>query len=127
MARREDHLDVQARQAQMLAARRRCGRPRSSRRARSPGGTQLMTSASTRPLDLRAVDGRAGRAGDRRDRADVVEVAVGDQDRLDLDAERLDRVEQPLGLIARVDDHRARRRRRVGAHDVASSPGPARP
>ena len=44
--------------------------------------------ASTRALDLRAVHGGAGRARQRRDGADVVEVAVGDEDRLDLHAER---------------------------------------
>ena len=35
-------------------------------------------------LELRAVDGRAGRARDGRDRADVVEVGVGEEDRLEL-------------------------------------------
>ena len=52
----------------------------------------------------RAVDRRAGRRGHRRDGADVVEVAVGDEDRLDLAARRLDRGEDPLGLLAGVDD-----------------------
>ncbi len=63
-------------------------------------------SASSRALDLRAVDRRAGRPRDRRDGADVVEVAVGDEDRLDLDAQLLHGREQPLGLLAGIDDHR---------------------
>ena len=56
-------------------------------------------------LDLGAVDGSAGGARDGRDCADVVEVAVREQDRLDPHAERVDRLEQALGLIAGVDDH----------------------
>ena len=67
-----------------------------------------------RHLDHGAVDRRPGGLGDRRDRADVVEVAVGDEDRVDADAELVDRVEDPLGLVARVDDQ-ARGRRRRGA------------
>ncbi len=59
-----------------------------------------------RDLDLRAVDGRTGRACDRCDGADVVEVAVREQDRLELDAERLGGRQQAVGLIARIDDHR---------------------
>ena len=43
-----------------------------------------------RDLELRAVDRRAGGARERRDGADVVEVRVGEQDRLDRDAELLD-------------------------------------
>ena len=44
----------------------------------------------------------------RRHRADVVEVRVGEEDRLDLlDPERVDRLEQPLGLVAGIDDERA--------------------
>ena len=59
-----------------------------------------------RRLDLRAVDGGAGRLGDRRDGADVVEVAVGEEDRLDRHAHLLDRGQDPLGLLAGVDDQR---------------------
>jgi hypothetical protein len=36
----------------------------------------------------------------------VVEVAVGDEDRLDRHAERLDRLDEALGLVARVDQQR---------------------
>jgi hypothetical protein len=44
---------------------------------------------------------RHGRHG-----ADVVEVGVGEEDRVDLDAELFDRREDPLGLVAWVDDDR---------------------
>ena len=63
-------------------------------------------SASTGTSISRAVDGRPGRLRHRRDGADVVEVAVGDQDRLDLGAGLLDLGEDPLRLLARVDDQR---------------------
>ena len=55
-------------------------------------------------LDLRHPDLGAGGLRDRRDRADVVEMGVGQQDALEIDAERLDRIEQALGLLARIDD-----------------------
>ena len=76
-------------------------------------------------LDLRAVDGSAGRLGDGCDGADVVEVAVGDEDGLQLHAQRVDGLQQALGLIAGVDDDRARGLAGVAvgvgthAHDVA--------
>ena len=46
-------------------------------------------------------------AGHRGHRADVVEVGVGEQDPVERDAERLDRAEQLVGLVAGVDDQRA--------------------
>ena len=82
-----------------------------------PGWRPLHDVREQRALDLRAVDGGAGRARHRRDRADVIEVAVGDQDRLDLHPERVDRGQQALGLIAGVDEHGALGVGR-GAHDV---------
>ena len=51
----------------------------------------VMMSGQHRDLELRAVDRRAGCARERRDRADVVEVRVREQDRLDGQAELLDR------------------------------------
>ena len=63
-----------------------------------------MMSARIGTSICRAVDRRAGRGGHRRDGADVVEVAVGEEDRLDLRPARLDRGEDPLGLLAGVDD-----------------------
>ena len=63
-----------------------------------------MMSASTGTSISRAVDRRPGRRRHRRDGADVVEVAVGEQDRLDLRPARLDRGEDPLRLLAGIDD-----------------------
>ena len=51
------------------------------------------------------------------DGTDVVEVGVGEQDRLDgLDLERLERAEDPLGLVTGIDDHRPVGV--LGPHDV---------
>jgi hypothetical protein len=47
----------------------------------------------------------------------VVEVAVRDQDRLDLDAHRLDRGEDAVGLVAGIDDQAAAGA--FAAHDEA--------
>ena len=66
-----------------------------------------MMSASTGTSSFGQQTGAPGRAGHRRDRADVVEVGVGEQDRLDGRAELLDRGEDAVGLVARVDDDRA--------------------
>ena len=70
-----------------------------------------------RHLDLRAVDGGAGRLRDRGDGADVVEVGVGEQDRVDPDPELVDGAEDPLRLLAGVDDQPAVGA--VAADDVA--------
>ena len=57
-------------------------------------------------LELRAVDRRTCRLRHRRDRADVVEVRVREEDRVELgDAEGVDRRQQLVGLLAGVDDH----------------------
>jgi hypothetical protein len=66
-----------------------------------------MMSASTGTSSFGAVDGRAGGAGQRRDRPDVIEVAVREQDRLDRDAELRDGGLEAVGLVARVDHQRA--------------------
>jgi hypothetical protein len=60
-----------------------------------------------RDLGLRAVDRRAGGAGERRDRADVVEVRVREEDRLDRGPELLEHGLDALGLVAGVDHERA--------------------
>ncbi len=57
-------------------------------------------------LESRAVDRRAGVPGERSNSADVVDVGVRDEDRLDRDAERFDRLNQALRLIARIDQER---------------------
>ena len=64
-------------------------------------------SASTGSSSLRAVDGRAGGARERGDRADVIEVAVGDEDRLDGHAQLLELRLDARGLLAGVDEQRA--------------------
>ena len=71
-----------------------------------------MMFASTCVSSSGHVHRGAGRPGHRRDRADVVEVRVGDQDRLDrLDPEAARAPPSSRsGLVARVDDHRVRRR-----------------
>src|SRR5205807_6305170 len=56
-----------------------------------------------------AVDRRAGGLRDGGHGADVVEMRVGEQDRLELDAEVLDGVQQPIGLLAGVDHEGAGR------------------
>jgi hypothetical protein len=57
-----------------------------------------------RDLDLGAVHRGPGRRGHRRHRPDVVEVTVGDEDRVDPHPELLDRAEDAVGLLAGVDD-----------------------
>ena len=102
MAGREEHLDVDAGERELLTAGEGDVGLVALERA-EPGRHPAHDVGEHRTLDLRAVDGRAGGARERRDGADVVEVAVRDQDRLDLDAERLDRLDQTLGLIAGID------------------------
>ena len=85
-----------------------------------------MMLARISGLELRAVHGRAGRPRHRRHRADVVEVSVGEQDRLDgRDPERLERAEQPLGLVA--GSIITARVGVLAAGRCSSSPAPARP
>ena len=60
-------------------------------------------------------------AGERSDRADVVEVRVREQDRLDAQAEVVEPLDQALGLLAGVDHDRrglalARREEAVLGH-----------
>ena len=108
VAGREDHLDRHARELEPLAA------------ADGVVGVVGLVRAEARPrdvahdvgehrhLELRAPDLRAGCARDRRDRADVVEVRVREQDRGDLDLEPVDRLQQQRGLVAGVDHDRLR-------------------
>ena len=116
VARSEQHLDVHVRELQPLAALDRVlGLPAFKRaEARHRPFHDVRKHAK---LDLGAVHGRACGSRDRRHRADVVEMAVGDQDRLDLDAKRRGSIEQALRLFARVDHQRAGRLC-VGAHQI---------
>ena len=98
----------QARRARAARRPRRSRRRRSPRTARCPSiGTWPMMSAAARP---RASGSRPARPSPsraaRRRRRGRRRVWVM-QDRLDRGAELLDRLEQLLGLVARVDDERA--------------------
>ena len=105
VARGEQHVDLEARQLEPLAAPQHLiglvalvgPDPRERDVAHDVG--------QHRALDLAHVNGRAGLARHRRDRADVVEVGVGEEDRLDLEAEVTDRRQDAFGLVARIEDH----------------------
>ena len=71
-----------------------------------------------------AVDRGAGAARHLGHRADVVEVAVGDQDRLDRRAELVERLVERVRLVARIDQQRLRRRPSWRAIQVFSWTGP---
>ena len=120
---REEHLDVKAREAQDAPPASRCSGTWLSN-GPNPGGVPSADVFEHGTFDLRAIDGRAGRPREGRDSADVVEVAVGDEDRLDLHAELLDRAQQPVGLFAGVDDHGLRGSGPAGR--CKRSPAPAR-
>ena len=70
-----------------------------------------------RTLELRAVDRRARGAGDGRDGADVVEVRVREQNRVDPHPELVDEAQDPVGLLAGIDDQGVLRA--VAADEVA--------
>ena len=69
-----------------------------------------MMSSEDLDFDLRAVDGGAGGRRERGDSADVVEVAVGHEDRLDGGAEGVDLRQQSLGLLAGIHEQSWRAR-----------------
>ncbi len=116
MARREQHVDVESGDAQMLAARERVIGLVALVGAEALEGHEAHDVGQDGAFDLGAVDRSPGRAGERRDGADVVEVTVRDQDRLDLDAELVDRAPQAIGLLAGIDQQRLGGPRR--SHDV---------
>ena len=109
VARRADHVDLEARELQLVAVRDRLlGRVGLERpEAREPH--VVVDVLEDEDLALGAVDRRAGAAGHLGDRADVVEVAVGDQDRLDRRAELVERGRQRVRLVTRIDQQRLRR------------------
>ena len=115
VARGEDDVELEPGQLQRLAAGDGLVGLVALVGAEALPGDEGHDVGEHRHLDLGAVDRRAGRRGHRRDGADVVEVAVGEQDRLDLGADLLDRGEDPLGLLARVDDQRPGRSPRGAA------------
>jgi hypothetical protein len=114
---REQHVDLHPGELQPLAAGDRVVGVVGLERA-EPGPRHVAHDVGEHGhLELGAPDLRPGRAGQRRDRADVVEVRVGEQDRGDVDLELVDRLDQALGLVARVDHERPRGA--VEAGDVA--------
>ena len=106
---REQHVDLEAGERQRLPARDGVlgvvGLVRAELRIRHVGhevGEQVG-------LGLRAPDLRARRARHGSDRADVIEVAVGEEDRLERDAGLLDGRDEARRLLPRVDHDGARR------------------
>jgi hypothetical protein len=99
---REDHVEVEPREAEPLAALERLLRVIRLERAvaREHVAVDVLED---RDLELRAVHGRAGVARELRDRPDVVEVRVGEQDRLDGLLELRD---QAVALVPGVDHDR---------------------
>ena len=102
----EDHLDGKAGELERLAARDRVVGVIALERTESGPRDVVHDVRQHLCLELGAVDRSPGRLGDRRHRTDVVEVGVGDEDRLDLHPERIDRLDQALGLVAWVDHQR---------------------
>ena len=105
MAGREDHVDVEARELQLLAALDRLLGIPGLERAEARPRDEAVDVGEHHLLDLGNPDLRAGRLRDRSHGSDVVEVRVRQQDRLEVEAELLDRAEQPRRLLAGVDDH----------------------
>ena len=99
----EEHIDVEAGDLEVLAAGQRLvgvvALVGADAGDRGPG----HDVGEHRHLELRAVDGRARRLGHRGDGADVIDVRVSQQDRLDVEPELVDRGEQARSFVARVD------------------------
>ena len=104
VAGREDHVDLEAGELELLAAGDGLVGVVALERAEAGPGHEGHDVGEHRHLELGAVDGGAGRLGDRGHGADVIEVAVGEQDRLELDSQLLDRRQQPRRLLAGIDD-----------------------
>jgi hypothetical protein len=101
-------VDLESRQLEPLAAGERVVGVVALERT-EPGRNPGHDVGEHRHLELRAVDRRLGRARHRGDGADVVEVGVGEQDRVDPDPELVDKLQDPLGLLAGIDDQPALR------------------
>ena len=102
-----EHVDLEARELQALAALQRVVGLVALVGA-EPGERHVAHDVREHgALDLAHVDGRAGRARNGRHGPDVIEVAVGEQHGLDLEAQLVDRTQDPVGLLAGVHHHRA--------------------
>ena len=107
MAGREEHVDLEAGKLQPLATRERVlGVPALERAEVGPWDVAVDVRQDGL-LDLRHPHLGAGGGGHGSDRTDVVDVGVGEQDRVERHAQPLDRAQQLLRLVARIDDHRA--------------------
>ena len=103
--RRED-VDLEARKRKLLPSRQRVVGLVALERS-EPGRHPAHDVGEHAALDLGAVDGRSRGPGDGSDGANVVEVGVRDEDRLDRHAEGSGDREQALRLVAGVDDQGA--------------------
>ena len=101
---REDDVELEPRQLERLAAANHLVGFVALERPEPLPGDEGHDVGEDRDLDLRAVDRGPGGSRHRRHRADVVEVAMGDEDRLDRRPRRLDRRQDPLRLLTGIDD-----------------------
>jgi hypothetical protein len=104
VTRGEDHVDLEPGHLELLSARQRVLGVPALVRAEAGPRHERHDVREHDLLDLGHPDLGAGGLRDRSDGADVVEVGVGQQDALEVHAERLDRAQQLLGLLARIDD-----------------------
>ena len=117
VAGRVHDVDLEARELEPLPAADRMIRLVALVRPESRPRDEAHDVREHRDLDLRAPDRRLGGAGERRHRADVVEVAMRDEDRFDLEPEVVDRIEDAIGVVAGIDHDRPLGA--VGPGDVA--------
>ncbi len=116
VAGREQDVDLEAGQLELLAARERVLGVVGLERPEARPGHERHDVGEHPLLDLGHPHLRAGGLRHGRHGAHVVEVRVGEQDPVERHAEGIDRAEQLVGLVARVDDQRAVRA--VAAEDV---------
>jgi hypothetical protein len=113
----EEHVDLQPGELEALTAHEDVLGLVALERPDPRKGDEAHDVREHGTLDLGDPDLGTGLARHRGDRADVVEVGVGEEDGVEGDPESLDHVQNPVGLVARIDDDRARGA--VAAHEVA--------
>jgi hypothetical protein len=101
---REDDVDLEVGQLEPLAALEGVLGVVGVERSEAGPGHERVDVVQDELLDLRHPHLGAGRLRHGRDRADVIEVRVSEQDALELHAQLPDRVQQLVGLVARIDD-----------------------